>query len=128
MRIALFIQRSSGIVGDRRQIQEPGPEAVDRRSIGLVFCCILAPGAGRPLRLGDGIGARLLEQSGIFVIEQHWLEELAHMPLDVIRQHAQQYARARTIGVPVKLPFMADFCHRSAEISDQSSEISGVRQ
>ena len=89
---------TDGVAGQRCEIGEQGLEAVDGQTVVGAFGPGLARGGGRRLSLGDRRGSQSLARGAIVVVEHHGRERLAHVPFEIVGEHAQEDMGADAIA------------------------------
>ncbi len=81
---------ADGVAGQGCHVCDERPEAVDGQpvfgSLGLGF----ALGGWGGLGLGDWGGAPGFAGVPVMVVEQHWSQRLAHVPFEIVGEHAEQ--------------------------------------
>jgi len=87
-----------GVADQRCEIGEQGLKAVDGRAVGGSLRSRFEGGTGGGLLGGDHILARFRR---LVVVKEHWSQRLAHVPLDVIGEHAQEDMGSHAILVAV---------------------------
>ena len=76
------------IAGHGGEVSEEGAEAVDRQAVVGAAVAGLALGGLGAFRLGDDGGPCGVGRGLVVIVEQNRFELLAHVPFDVIGQHA----------------------------------------
>ena len=77
-----------GVACEGREVGEQGAEAVNRRAVIGAFGAGLASSGRRCLSLGDRRRAQCFAGRAIMIVEQHGGERLAHVPFEIIGEHA----------------------------------------
>jgi len=95
--VGLGIHRH-GVSGDGGEVAEERAEAVDRQAVIGALCDCLAVCGGGAACLGDDGGAGGLGGGLVVIVEQDGREHLAHVPLDIVGEHAQKHVGAHAIG------------------------------
>ena len=80
----------NAVAGERGEVGQQGLEAVDGQAAGGAFPAGLGVGRGRGTGGGDGRGSGGLGRGGIVVVEEQRRERAAHVPLDVVGEHAEE--------------------------------------
>ena len=92
---------SHGVVGERGEVGEQGLEAVHRQAVRR--CGRWSACAWRPVkRSALATEVRALRRRPVVVIVQHRRERLAHVPFDMIGEHAQQDVGAHARRGPME--------------------------
>ena len=76
-------------------------EAVHRQPVLGATGGLLAHGLGRALRLGDDAVASGFGRVLVGIVVEHRLEAGAHLPFDVVGEHAQEDVGADAVGEPM---------------------------
>ena len=76
-------------------------EAVDRQAVPGSPGGLLGDGGGGALGLGDDAGAQRLGRLLLSVVVQHRRQALAHVPFEVVGEHAQEDVGAHALFEPV---------------------------
>ena len=87
-----------GVAGDGGEVGEQGAEAVDGQAVGGALGCGLALGGVGALGLGDDGGSGGLRGGLVVIVEQDGLERLAHVPFEIVGEHAQEHVGAHAVG------------------------------
>ena len=90
-----------GVLGEGRQIGEKGSEAVDREAVAGSAGGLLGDGGAGALGFGDDAGALRFGGLLVAVVVEHRRQALAHMPFQVVGEHANKDVAAHAIGQPV---------------------------
>ena len=90
-----------GVAGQRRQIGEQAVEAVHRQPVLRVTGGLLGHGRRRALRFGDDAVASGFGRFLVGIVVEHRLEAGAHLPFDVVGEHAQEDVGANAVGQPM---------------------------
>jgi len=92
------IGHGHGVVGEGGEVVEEGAEAVHREAVvGALGRGLSACGGGASGGSDDG-GARGLGGGLVVVVEEDGSEGLAHVPFEVVGEHAQQDMGADAVG------------------------------
>src|SRR5580704_18160708 len=95
--VGLGIHRH-GVSGDGGEVAKERAEAVDRQAVIGALCERLAVCSGGAACLGDDGSAGGLGGGLVVIVEQDGREHLAHVPLDIVGEHAQKHVGAHAIG------------------------------
>ena len=90
-----------GVGGQGAEVGEQGSEAVHGQVVFGALSGGLGACGGRAPGLLDHRGALSFGGGRVVVVEQERLEGLAHVPLDVVGEHAQQDVGAHPVGAAV---------------------------
>ncbi len=90
------------VAGEGGQVGEQCAEAVDGQAVGRALAAVrLGAGGGRRSGGRDGRGPCAGGGLRVVVVEEHRGERAAHVPLDVVGEHAQEDVGAHAAGQPV---------------------------
>src|SRR5882672_1292453 len=92
---------NEGVSGEGGEVVEKGSEAVDREAVLGSAGGLLGDGGGGALGFGDDAGALRLGGILVGVVVEHMRQALAHMPFQVVGEHADKHVGAHAIGQPV---------------------------
>lgn len=90
------------VIGECTEVLQQGCEAVQWRAVVGTLGGVLGLGVGRAHRLGHGRGASGARLVDALIVEEHGFETLAHAPLDVVAEQAQEDVRAYALSVVVE--------------------------
>ena len=90
-----------GVASEGGQFSEQGLEAVDRQAVSCALCSGLAVSGLGTLRGCDDGGSRGRSLGALVIIEQDRSQRLAHVPFEIVGEHAQQHVGADPIGQAV---------------------------
>ena len=91
-----------GVLGKRCEVNEQALEAVDREAVWSRAVGLFADGGWRSLRLGDDAGPQGFGGLLVGVVIEHRGEALAHVPFDVVGEHAQTDVGAHARSGPME--------------------------
>ena len=100
-RHALLLAVTDGVSGQSGEIGEKRAEAVHRQPVVGFLRGGLSSGGRRDLGLGHGREALGLGRVALVVVEQHRRERPAHVPFEMIGQHAEENMGAHARADPV---------------------------
>ena len=90
-----------GVASEGGEFSEQGLEAVDRQAVsGALGSGLAASGLGTLCGCDDG-GSRGGSLGALMIVEQDRSQRLAHVPLEIIGEHAQQHVGTDPIGQAV---------------------------
>jgi len=81
--------RGDGVLREGCEVGEQALEAVNRESVGGRAASLLGDGGGGALSLGDDAGSQFFGGLLVGIVVEHRSKALAHVPFDVIGEHAQ---------------------------------------
>src|SRR5271166_550005 len=90
-----------GVFGDGGEVVKQGVEAVDGETIVGSACGLLGEGGGRSLSLCDRALAERLGGLLVGVVVEHEGQALAHVPFEIIGEHAEEDVGAHAVFEPV---------------------------
>jgi len=110
-----------GVPGDRGEVGEQGLEAVDGKAVVGPAGGLLADGGGRALGLGDDAGAERVCGFLVGVVVEDRRQALAHVPFQIVSEHAEEDVGAHPVGKPVvdRPDVQIDGFHRTDRVLDE---------
>ena len=92
---------NEGISSERGEIVEEGAEAVDRKAVVGPTGGLLGNGGRGALDFSNDAGAQRFGDLLVSVVVEHGRQALAHVPFQVVGEHADKRVGTHAIGQPV---------------------------
>ena len=112
-----------GVAGEGGEIGDQRLEAVHRQIVVGALGVDLVPGRFGADRLGNDGAAGRIRDGFVVVVEQDRLERLAHVPFEIVGEHAQQHVGAHAVATT-----MMDWSDLDIDGLEAAERTFGVRQ